>query len=112
MSEETWLKVCVTCNDDTSAALADTVAAGLRRRGFSQALQLRRSQCLATCQHPGAVVFGAIGKCKLRFNDIACTDVEAILDLAEAYLQSANGEPDLSQWPENLRKRLVAVVRS
>ena len=115
-----WLKVCVSCDPDASETarrpllgeiLADRVESGLRRRWFGEVLHLRRVQCLASCQHPSTVVFGAIGKCKVRLNDIGWGDAEAILDLAEAYVLSTDGEPDVSQWPEHLRKRLVTLVR-
>jgi predicted metal-binding protein len=119
-SSDSWLKVCVTCDPDGPESarrpllgeiLAARIESGLRHRGLSAALELRRVQCLASCQHPSTVVFGAIGKCKLRLHDIGCADTEAILTLAEAYVLSPDGEPAVSTWPDHLRKRLVSLVR-
>ena len=114
-----WLKVCIACNHDPSEnasrpllgeRLADQIQGGLQRRWFADALQLRRVQCLAGCQHPSTVVLGAIGKCKLRLHAIGDTDTEAILDVAEAYVLSRDGTPDVANWPEHLKRRLVTLT--
>lgn len=114
-----WLKVCVSCDRFSPAPdqmtshgerLASALEAAFRRRPFVGQPALRRVHCLSGCRSPGNIEFGAARKWKLRFHAIGAADVEAVVAVAKAYLESGHGEPVTDRRLEPLKDRLAAAI--
>jgi predicted metal-binding protein len=77
---------------------------------YEDKITLRVVFCLGGCLNPCDVGFRSPGKYFLRFNKLTLDDAQALLDFAEMYYDSENGDVASEQRPERLRDNLVVRV--
>ncbi|MBE9169821.1 DUF1636 domain-containing protein [Pleurocapsales cyanobacterium LEGE 06147] len=75
-------------------------------------LEIREVGCLWTCSQPCAVAFSAPDKATYLFTQVPATEVEALLQFGELYLNSKDGTIPWKQFPEKLQSASIAKIPS
>ena len=82
----------------------------LPKWAYQDKVTFRVVYCLGGCRNPCNVGFRSPGKYFLRFNKLAPDDAQALLDFAELYHDSKEGDPPAEDRPERLKDALVVRV--
>ena len=102
--------VCATCDRYAEPravpSRGERMITALRAAAGTAPVTLRVVECLNGCTRPCTVALRAIGKASLRFSGCAPEDARALLELAESYAASADGEV-MENAPPTLRARLT-----
>jgi len=109
--------VCVTCDRYASPAadrpspgraLAGAVAARVQAGG--ETLTVRTVECLNGCPHPCTAALRMPGKCTIRFSGLTIEDVPALIQAAQDYAESADGNLPAEAMPPRLRGKISLRV--
>ena len=114
--------VCLTCNRYAPPApgepspgrrLAAALAAAARNPGH--VVTVRTVECLNGCPKPCTAALRAAGKCLFRLSGLAPDDAPSLIELAERYTASPDGNLDPGEFPGRLREKIslrVPVLRA
>ena len=109
--------VCVTCDRYASPA-ADAPSPGralagalqARARADGEGLAVRTVQCLNGCPHPCTAALRMPGKCMIRFSGLTIEDAPALIQAAQDYAESADGNLPAEAMPPRLRSKISLRV--
>ena len=90
--------------------LIDEIEKRRAKWAYEDKITLRVVFCLGGCLNPCDVGFRSPGKYFLRFNKLTPDDAQALLDFAEMYHDSEDGDVASEHRPERLRENLVVRV--
>lgn len=106
--------VCVTCdraaNLPADRSLGSRIAAKLESAAIAHEISIRRVECLNGCPKPGNAALRDLGKCVIRFNRLEENDVAGLIEAAELYGRSYDGNLSLSQIPAGLRDKISTII--
>lgn len=109
--------VCLTCNRYAPPAAGETapgrrLAEALTARAHEpgRAVTVRTVECLNGCPKPCTAAFRTPGKCLIRFSGLVPEDAPALIELAERYAESPDGNLDPSQFPSGLGAKVSLRV--
>jgi predicted metal-binding protein len=109
--------VCLTCDRYAPPAageatpgrrLADALKAGAQSPGH--VVTVRAVECLNGCPHPCTAALRTPGKCLIRFSGLAPEDAPALIELAERYAESRDGNLPDDVFPPPLRDKISLRV--
>jgi predicted metal-binding protein len=109
--------VCLTCNRHAppppgeatpGRRLAEALAAKARRPGH--AVTVRTVECLNGCLHPCTAALRTPGKCLIRFSGLEPEDAPALIELAERYAESEDGNLSPESFPAGLGQKVSLRV--
>lgn len=72
--------------------------------------KIMAAHCLSGCPAPCNVVFAGPGKTRLRFHKLTAEDAVVVLEAAQLYYATDNGEVPAERLPRALRSRLAASI--
>ena len=117
------IHLCQTCARD-SPLVAGEVTRGARlsaaflsvleqapisgQENIRESLSIRRVPCLGGCLSPCNVSFRAPGKSSLRFSHLDEGSALDLLQFATLYVNSQDGDIDITNWPRGLVDKLSA----
>jgi predicted metal-binding protein len=109
--------VCLTCNryappSSGEATPGRRLAEAVKTRAHSpgHVVTVRTVECLNGCPHPCTAALRTPGKCLIRFSGLAPEDAPALVELAERYAESADGNLPDELFPPALRQKLSLRV--
>ncbi len=114
--------VCLTCdryaprapNEPTPGRrLAAALMAGTNTP--EHPVTVRTVECLNGCPHPCTAALRTPGKCIIRFSRLQPEDAPALIEMAERYAESADGNLADETFPPALRSKIslrVPMVRA
>ena len=113
MSKQITLTVCETCGYDPAqpdAARPGAALASLFEAGVNDAVRIKRTRCLMSCERPCALALQIPGKYSYVVCDLPVSQhtVDALHDFAQCYLASDDGTVAWSEWPDLLKGRFAA----
>ncbi|HQT78858.1 MAG TPA: DUF1636 domain-containing protein [Rhodopila sp.] len=101
--------VCLTCNRYAPAQAGEQtpgrrLAAALleQTRMPARHVTVRTVECLNGCPHPCTAALRAPGKCVIRFSGLTPDDAPALIEAAERYAVSADGDIPTDALPPGL----------
>jgi predicted metal-binding protein len=105
--------VCLTC-DRYAAPPADEPTPGRRLAAALQAnasspghqITVRTVECLNGCPHPCTAALRRPGKCLIRFSGLTPDDAPALIEAAELYAASRDGNIPAEALPASLREKI------
>jgi predicted metal-binding protein len=109
--------VCLTCNryapppagePTRGQRLAAAMKAAALKAGNPVAV--RTVECLNGCPHPCTAALRAPGKCVIRFAELAAEDAPALIEAAEVYARSVDGDIPAEALPASLRPKVSGRV--
>lgn len=111
--------VCVTCDRYAAPATGETPP-GRRLAGALQAqaraagssLTVRTVECLNGCPRPCTAALRTPGKCVIRFSGLTPEDAPALVEAAEQYAASADGNLAAESLPSGLGAKISLRVRA
>ncbi len=109
--------VCLTCNryapppagEPTPGQRLATAMKAAAVRAASP-VAVRTVECLNGCPHPCTAALRAPGKCVIRFAELAADDAPALIEAAEVYARSADGDLPAELLPASLRAKVSGRV--
>ena len=106
--------VCVTCdraaNLQAGQSLGSRIAAQLESAAIAHDISIRRVECHNGCPKPGNAALRDLGKCVIRFHRLEEKDVAGLMEAAELYDRSCDGNLSLSQIPAGLRDKVSTII--
>jgi predicted metal-binding protein len=72
----------------------------------SSPVTVRTVVCLNGCPHPCTAALRGPGKCVIRFAELTTDDAPALIQVAEMYAQSADGDIPVEALPASLRGKV------
>jgi predicted metal-binding protein len=109
--------VCLTCNRYASNAAGELtpgqrLAAAMRLTAAKVAspVAIRTVECLNGCPHPCTAALRAPGKCVIRFAELTTDDAAALIEAAELYARSPDGDIRPEALPATLRAKVSGRV--
>jgi predicted metal-binding protein len=107
--------ICLTCNryapppaeELTPGQCLATAVKSAAAKAASQ-VTVRTVVCLNGCPHPCAAALRDPGKSVIRFAELTTDDATALLEAAELYAQSTDGELAPESLPPTLRAKVSA----
>lgn len=109
--------VCRTCDryalpSPGESTRGSRLAAALLGSAASPGHQVvvRTVECLNGCPHPCTAALRTAGKCVIRFSGLEPSDAPALIEVAERYAESADGNIPDEAFPGTLRSKLSLRV--
>ncbi len=109
--------VCLTCNRYAAPRAGEPtpgrrLAAALLAlaRQAAGAITVRTVECLNGCPHPCTAALRLPGKCLIRFSGLTVDDAPALIDAAQHYAASADGNIPTELLPQGLRDKVSLRV--
>lgn len=100
-----FILICSTCAGAQPLDVMRTALAAGLHEGFA----IRHVDCMAGCDHPTTVGFQAIGKAQYLFGEIQTPrDIEALIEFAGQYQDSADGWTSASDRPAALYHKTLS----
>lgn len=109
--------VCLTCDryarsdagePTPGRRLAGALLASARAPGRN--VTVRTVECLNGCPHPCTAALRTPGKCAIRFSGLTPEDAPALIEAADAYAASADGDLPVEAMPTSLRGKVSLRV--
>ena len=105
--------VCMTCNRYAPPAAGEAtpgqrLALALKQHAArsGSTVAVRTVECLNGCPHPCTAALRSPGKMILRFSELTAEDAPALLDAAQLYTDSADGDLPAEVVPASLRAKI------
>ncbi|MBV8614546.1 MAG: DUF1636 family protein [Acetobacteraceae bacterium] len=109
--------VCLTCNRYAPPPAGEPtpgqrLAAATKAAAAKSAspVAVRTVECLNGCPHPCMAALRAPGKCVIRFAELGADDAPALIEAAELYATSADGDIPPAALPASLRAKVSGRV--
>jgi predicted metal-binding protein len=106
--------ICTTCNRYAAPCLGEMTPGERLARAVKVAagdrLAVRMVECLNTCPNPCAAALREPGKAVIRFGGLVPEDTEALIEAAELYAGSTNGDLSPGTLPRQLRNKIAGRV--
>lgn len=109
--------VCLTCNRYAPAPAGEPtpgrkLAAALQEKARSPGhpVTVRTVECLNGCPHPCTAALRVPGKCVIRFSGLTPEDAPALIEAAEHYAASDDGDIPVEALPDRLRDKVSLRV--
>jgi predicted metal-binding protein len=109
--------VCLTCNRYAPPPAGEPtpgqrLAAAMKAAAVKAAspVAVRTVECLNGCPHPCTAALRGPGKCVIRFAELATEDAPALIEAAELYARSADGDIPAEALPASLRAKVSGRV--
>lgn len=109
--------ICTTCNRYAPTAAGETspglrLALAMKQEAATggHSVAIRMVECLNTCPQPCAAALREPGKVVLRFGRLGPEDAPALLEAAEAYARTPDGDLPASALPGRLREKITGRV--
>jgi len=107
--------VCLTCNRYDPVPVGEPtpgrrLATALQARAPGCGITIRTVECLNGCPHPCTAALRTPGKCVIRFSGLTQDDAPALIEAAERYAASEDGDIPDDAVPASLRGRISLRV--
>ncbi|HYZ63615.1 MAG TPA: DUF1636 domain-containing protein [Acetobacteraceae bacterium] len=107
--------VCITCNRYADPASGEPrpgllLSRALADAGRGHGVAVRTVECLNGCPHPCTAALRAPGKCVLRFSGLTADDAPALIEAAQHYAETCDGDIPKAALPPRLRDKLSLRV--
>lgn len=109
--------ICTTCDRYAPRPAGEelpglTLALAMKRAAAmaGKSVTVRMVECLNTCPQPCAAALREPGKTVLRFGRLEPEDAPALLETAEAYARTPDGDLPARSLPGRLREKLTDRV--
>jgi predicted metal-binding protein len=106
--------ICTTCNRYAAPPMGEMTPGERLARAVKVAaggsIAVRMVECLNTCPNPCAAALREPGKTVIRFGGLVPEDTQALIEAAEIYAQSPDGDLSPTALPGRLHAKVAGRI--